>query len=83
MDEISEEKLEAISASNIRLLEEAESDQGKNYEEVWQSEIEGHPQPELIAVLLENLEEEEGFAVRSKNRFLVRSFAKIALDSLM
>ncbi|MEM6805701.1 MAG: hypothetical protein AAF696_30160, partial [Bacteroidota bacterium] len=60
--EISEEKLEAISTSNIRLLEEAESEQGKNYEAVWESEIEGHPQPELIALLLENLEEEEGYA---------------------
>ena len=30
-----------------------------------------------------SFEEEEGFAVRSKNLLLMRSFAKIALDSLM
>lgn len=79
---ITEDRLEELKDMNLSLLEAAESGKGKDFDRVWLEETEDYAQPELLAFLLESLEEEEGYALRSNNRRALQSYGKIALDSL-
>lgn len=79
--EVTEARLEELKHENLALLEAAESGKGKDYDRVWQESIENYEQPELLAYLVDTLEDEESYALRSTNFRAVQTYAKIALDS--
>lgn len=81
-EEVTEARLDELKVTNLGLLEAAESGKGKDFDRVWLEETENYGQPELLAFLIETLEEEESFSLRSNNLRALQSYAKIALDSL-
>lgn len=80
-EEVTEERLEELKHENLALLEAAESGKGKDYDRVWQESIENYKQPELLTYLVDTLEDEESYALRSNNFRAIQTYAKIALDS--
>lgn len=81
-EEVTEARLDELRVSNLALLEAAESGKGKDFDRVWLEETENYGQPDLLDFLIESLEEEETFSLRSNNRRALQSYGKIALDSL-
>jgi len=81
-EEVTEDRLEELRNENLTLLEAAESGKGKDFDRVWQESIENYEQAELLGYLVETLEDEESFSLRSNNLRALQSYAKIALDSL-
>ncbi len=78
---ISEQNLESIESTNIKMLEYLETESESYFHEFVQNLIYDYPQPALLKFVTELIFDEEE-AIRSRNKGMMLVYLKIIIDCL-